>query len=507
MVFGRGKRCLGVPAGSGVIMKTASQGSTKEDPHVRVRSDCERGSFNPSPMTVAMVTLLFAFACSTTDERPAPTDSAPTTSSSSDGTDVPHGDGDWLTYHADVTRSGIAAGAPIDDVRRVWTSQVLDGDVYAEPLVIGSHVIAVTENNSVYALDGSDGQVVWRTNLGAPVDSSTLPCGNISPSSGITSTPVADPASHLIYVVAFLSPGHHEIFALRDGTGGVAWHRPMDPAGMDPLTQQLRSALILVNDRVYVAYGGLFGDCGEYHGWVAAVNADGAGSLIDYQVPTGNAGGIWAPSGAAADDEGNLFVATGNSFSADAFDLGDSVIKLSPQLKQVDFFAPQDWVALNAGDVDLGSVGPTLLPGGRVFQIGKGGVGYLLDGEKLGGIGGHIYAADVCTGAFGGTAHTVDTIYVPCSDGLVALSISPDGQRFSTLWRSPAFDTGPPIVAGGLAWTIDVSAGALVGLNERTGQEVIREGIGEVSHFASPAAANGCLFAPALRTITAFCRS
>jgi outer membrane protein assembly factor BamB len=237
------------------------------------------------------------------------------------------------------------------------------------------------------------------------------------------------------------------------------------------------------------------------------VNADGAGGLIDYQVPTGNAGGIWAPSGPAADDEGNLFVATGNSFSSDPFDLGDSVIKLSPELKQVDFFAPSDWAALNAGDVDLGSVGPTLLPDGRVFQIGKGGVGYLLDGGKLGGIGGDISSADVCSGAFGGTAHTSDTIYVPCSEGLFALSLSPDGQRFSTRWRSPAFDTGPPIVAGGLVWTIDVSAGALVGLDEQTGQEVIREEIGEVSHFASPAAANGCVFAPALRTITTFCAS
>jgi outer membrane protein assembly factor BamB len=454
---------------------------------------------------MAVVLFVFAVGCSTTEERRSPIESAPTDSRSRDGGGALSGD--WATFHADVTRSGIAEGAGFEDVRSTWTSQRLDGDIYAEPLVIGSHVIAVTENDSIYALDGSDGSVVWQTNLGAPVESSTLPCGNISPSSGITSTPVADPVRHLIYVVAFLSPGHHELFAVRDTTGDVAWHRSMDPPGMDPLTQQLRSALILVNDRVYAAYGGLFGDCGEYHGWVVGVNADGTGSLIDYQVPTGNAGGIWAPSGPAADDQGNLFVATGNSFSADTFDLGDSVIELSAQLKRVDFFAPSDWAALNGGDVDLGSVGPTLLPDGRVFQIGKGGVGYLLDGGDLGGIGGDIYSAEVCTGAYGGTAHTSDTIYVPCSDGLVALSISPDGQRFSTMWHSPTFDTGPPIVAGGLVWTIDVSAGALVGLDELTGKEVIRRDIGEVTHFASPAAALGCVFAPALRTVSAFCGS
>lgn len=266
-------------------------------------------------------------------------------------------------------------------VEQTWVSPQVDGDVYAEPLVFGGDVVAATENNSVYALDASTGDVRWQTNLGAPVDSSTLPCGNIDPISGITATPVIDPSSNLIYAVAFLAPGHHELFAIHAESGEVAWHRPIDPPGMDPLTQQLRSALALANGRVYAAFGGLFGDCGQYHGWVAGLAADGSGSLIDYRAPTVNAGGIWAPSGPAVDEDGNLYVATGNSFSNTEFDLGDSVIKLSPTLEQLDFFAPKDWADLNAGDVDLGSVGPAVLPDGRIFQIGKGGTGYLLDGR------------------------------------------------------------------------------------------------------------------------------
>jgi hypothetical protein len=177
---------------------------------------------------------------------------------------------------------------------------------------------------------------------------------------------------------------------------------------MDPLTQQLRSALALANGRVYAAFGGLFGDCGQYHGWVAGLAADGSGALIEYRVPTVNAGGIWAPSGVAVDENGNLYVATGNSFSNTEFDLGDSVIKLSPTLERLDFFAPTDWADLNAGDVDLGSVGPAVLPDGRIFQIGKGGTGYLLDGAHLGGIGGELSSADVCGSSFGGTAHRRD---------------------------------------------------------------------------------------------------
>jgi outer membrane protein assembly factor BamB len=447
--------------------------------------------------------LLLMVACSGTGESTPPRSRPPAATSSVNPGSVRGGS--WVTYHGDKTRSGVARGPSIQNVQRTWTSPGLDGDIYAEPLTIGSRVIAATENDSVYALDASNGRVVWRTNLGTPVQSSTLPCGNISPTSGITSTPVADPSTGLIYAAAFLSPGRHELFALRERTGEVVWHRPIDPQGMDPLTQQLRSALTLANGRVYMAYGGLFGDCGDYHGWVAAVAADGTGPLLDYQVPTGNAGGIWAPSGPAVDDAGNLYVATGNSFSNGTFDFGDSVIKLSPELQRLDFFAPANWAELDAGDVDLGSVGPAVLAGDRIFQIGKEGVGYLLDASALGGIGGELHAQKVCEGSFGGTAATVDRIYIPCTDGVVALTVAEDARSFSPLWRSATFDAGPPIVAGGVIWTIDLSAGALVGLNEANGHELVREKLEEVSHFASPSSAAGCLFVPTLQTITAFC--
>jgi hypothetical protein len=87
---------------------------------------------------------------------------------------------------------------------------------------------------------------------------------------------------------------------------------------------------------------------------------------------------------------------------------------------------------------------------------------------------------------------------------LVALSLSEDGG-FAVRWRSATFDAGPPIVAGGLVWTVDVSAAALVGFDQASGDEVVRRELADVSHFASPSYALGCLFAPTLRTITALC--
>jgi outer membrane protein assembly factor BamB len=448
--------------------------------------------------------ILVAAGCSgdSPASHPSPS-SAPTPSSSAHG--APAGRSQWLTFGGDGARSGFAPGASFEDVRRTWTSESLDGDVYGQPLVVNSHVIAVTENNTVYDIDATSGQTRWKAHLGPPVPSSSLPCGNISPTSGITSTPVADPASGTIYVVAFLNPGHHEMFAISERTGDVAWHRVVDPQGMNPMTQQQRSALSLSNDRVYVAFGGLFGDCGQYHGWVAGIRTDGTGSLLDYQVPTQNAGGIWAPSGPATDSAGNLFVATGNSFSDGTFDLGSSVIKLSPNLTKTGYFAPDNWNELNSGDVDLGSVGPAVLGDQLIFQGGKEGVGYLLDAGHLGGIGGEVYSRSVCSGVYGGTAHTSDQIFVPCTDGLFAVTLDQSARTFAPAWHSESFAAGPPIVAGGLVWTIDVDSGTLLGFDESSGTELTRTDLGTVSHFASPASAMGCVFAPGTRTITAVC--
>ena len=322
----------------------------------------------------------------------------------------------------------------------------MDGNVYAEPLVAGGRVIAATENDSLYAFNAATGRRLWRTHLGSPVDGSTLPCGNIDPS-GITSTPAIDTRRGVVYAVAFLSPARHELAALDLTTGRVRWRRGIDPPGADPTVHQQRSALTLANGRVYVPYGGLDGDCGDYHGWVVSAPAGGpSGALAGFQVPTNREGAIWAPSGAAVDGGGRLFVSTGNGDSTTSFDFGNAVIRLSPSLKRQSFFAPSNAVSLNSTDSDLGSVGPTLLPGGRAFAIGKEGIGYLLDANNLGGIGHPLASRKVCDAAFGGLAYAGGTVYVPCTNGVVAVRVG--ARSLSIAWRGPGFRAGPPIVAG-----------------------------------------------------------
>lgn len=407
----------------------------------------------------------------------------------------------WPTYHRDLARTGNDPRAPrVTRIRRAWSASV-DGDVYAEPLVVGGRVIAATENNSLYAFDGA-GRRLWRTHLGSPVDGSTLPCGSIDPS-GITSTPAIDARRGIVYAVAFLSPAHHELAALDLATGRVRWRRAVDAPGADPTVHQQRGALALANGRVYVPYGGLNGDCGNFHGWVVSAPAAGpSGALASFKVPTRREGAIWAPSGPAVDGGGRVFVATGNGASTTSFDFGNAVIRLSPSLQRQSYFAPSNAPQLSAGDIDLGSVGPTLLPGGRAFAIGKEGVAYLLNANNLGGIGHPLASRRLCHAAFGGLAYAGGKVYVPCTSGIVAVRVR--ARRLSVAWRGPGFRAGPPIVAGGLVWAIDLDRGQLNGLSTGSGRVAFRAGLGSPPQFSTPGESGGRLYVSGGKRVIAF---
>jgi outer membrane protein assembly factor BamB len=365
---------------------------------------------------------------------------------------------------------------------------------------VGGHVIVATESNTVYSLDLFTGMTVWQKNLGEPVDASSLPCGNIRPVTGITGTPVADPAAGRLYVVAYLRTHHHMLFALRLVDGSVVWQQDVDPPGSDPKVQQQRGALGLGSGFVYVTLGGLLGDCGTYHGYVSAVPFTGGRPLV-YRVPSAEGAGIWTPAGPTIDAEGNVYVVTGNGSGRSAFDYSNAVIKLSSDVQQVkSYFAPSNWVALNVNDIDLGSVGPTLIPPlGVVFAIGKEGVGYLLNSGQLGGVGGQVTSQHICSAAFGGTAWSETTVFVPCTDGLYALSIS--ATAIAVRWRVSHPAMASPIIAAGAVWAIDVASGILYALNPATGEQLYSTNLGKVQHFSTPAAIEGFVVAPAARSV------
>ncbi|MGH2719082.1 MAG: PQQ-binding-like beta-propeller repeat protein, partial [Actinomycetota bacterium] len=190
----------------------------------------------------------------------------------------------WTVFGGDVAHSGVAPGsAPAAAAPTPgWSSAALDGDDHGQPIIAGGKVIAATENDTVYAFSASTGAQLWSTHVGSPEVASALPCGDINPYTGITSTPVVDVPAGLVYVVAFLRSGSHTLFALDLSTGAIAWSKPADGPGLNPLTEQQRAGLVLANGYVYLSYGGLYGDCGTYHGAVVGIPASGSGATISY---------------------------------------------------------------------------------------------------------------------------------------------------------------------------------------------------------------------------------
>jgi outer membrane protein assembly factor BamB len=406
---------------------------------------------------------------------------------------------DWTTYHRDNLRTGYIASTPDPHrLTNIWRMQ-LDGAVYAEPLVIGTHVIVATEGDSLYALDAATGSVQWKAHVGTPVPQSSLPCGDIDPL-GITGTPVYDPATGLVFAVAEISGPAHILVGVDATTGQVKVRRLVDTDGMDPQAHQQRSALTLANGMIYIAYGGLDGDCSDYIGRVVAARTDGQGPLLVYRVPTTREGGIWAPPGAVVDTAGNLYVSVGNGAATQGqWDHTDSVLKLSPTLQLEDAFAPTGWAQENANDEDMGSQGPVLLPGNFIFADGKDGKGYLLHAHALGGIGGQIDEQDVCD-SFGGAAVVGSTIFIPCTDGVRQITVDASGQMHQG-WHAAGGIVGSPVIGGHTVYSL--SNGMIYALTMDTGQVMTSLNVGQTNRFATPTISGSSIFIGTLAGITA----
>ncbi len=160
----------------------------------------------------------------------------------------------------------------------------------------------------------------------------------------------------------------------------------------------------MLHDIVYVAYGGHFGDCGDYHGWVIGLPRRDPGRIVSFETRA-RGGGIWAPGGLSVEAD-QLFFATGNTFGANSWSDGEAVFRVGRDLQRApdgqDYFAPADWKALDAADQDLGGSNPLPL-GARdtadapslMLALGKDRKAYLLDPKHLGGIGGQLAADTV----------------------------------------------------------------------------------------------------------------
>ena len=390
----------------------------------------------------------------------------------------------WPTYGRDVARSDVATGVARPGRLKVSWRAHLDGAVYGQPLLVGDLAIAATENNSVYGLDQATGRVIWRTHVGTPVPLSDLPCGNVDPL-GITGTPVYNPASGLVYAVAETSGYHHVLVGISVRDGSIQVERDIPAPDGQPRYDQQRPALAIGAGRVYVAFGGLYGDCGPYRGSVVGIPLSGAGALTSYVVPTPREGAVWGTAGPVTGPDGTMYVSVGNGEETSSrFDDSDSVTALSPALRRTGVFAPSTWADDNAHDLDLGSTQPALLPGGMLLADGKRGTAYLVSTAHLGGVGGQVAQADVCE-AYGGTAVAGSIVYEPCAQGGLA-AVDTAGNKIRVRWRGPSAAQGSPVIGGGAVWVTDYQGGTLYELNQATGATRASLGLGTtLPHFSS----------------------
>jgi len=424
-----------------------------------------------------------------------------------------------------------------------------EGHLYAQPLywrpagAPTALLIIASESNVVTAIDTASGNAAWTRALGRSAPLASFACGNIDPL-GITGTPVIDEASGTMYLDAMIADAsgpRHRLFALslKDGAPLPGW--PLDVAealrtkgeSFDPRVQNQRGALTILNGTLYVPYGGFYGDCGDYHGWVVGVPLNDPQRILAWRT-RGRGGGIWAPGGIASDGV-SLYVATGNTVGARDWADGEAVFRLSADLRHsernADFFAASDWRALDSRDADLGGSNPLVfdLPGGPpvVLALGKDEKSYLLDRSNLGGFGGSLLTTRVSTYPI----RTAPAAYRAADAMLVALqghgAHCPAGQggdltvlriaasprpAISTAWCGSVSGAGSPIVtttdgtANPIVWMLGAEGdNRLYGFRGDTGERLfVSPPLAGLRHFQTLIAADDRLFVGADSRLYAF---
>src|SRR5258706_723127 len=306
----------------------------------------------------------------------------------------------------------------------------LDAYPYAQPLYVANLnipgaairniIVVATAKDTVLAFDADANPCVQlcKTNL-IPAGQETvsapnfdIPTDDISPFIGITGTPVIDPRSGTIFVVAesrtasFDAVYDERLYALDLATG----QPKIQPSGIpfvadssagatfDPLLENQRAALLLDNGHVYVAFGSHHG-LGNYHGWLFSYDASTLQQNSVFNVtPKSLHGGIWQSGGGpSADSNHNVYVTTGNGpfdVNLGSNDYGNSFLRLNTAgaLSVADYFSPCDQQTLSATGQEIGSSAPVLLPdsAGSASQPhlmiggGKNGSLYMLNRDNLG---------------------------------------------------------------------------------------------------------------------------
>jgi hypothetical protein len=460
-----------------------------------------------------------------------------------------------LTYHNDIARTGQNTNETILTPANVNSttfgklfSYTIDGYAYTQPLYYANLTMGAgtaqagtvhnvffiaTENDSVYAFDadsngGADASPLWHVSLidaahGATSGETTVPTASdlgtndnylstadIVPQVGITGTPVIDPSTNTMYVVAKSTISGTTYFqrlhALDITTGQEKFGGPIQIAAQiagngngssggvlnfDLKWENNRPGLLLLNGILYIGFGS-HGDNGPWHGWILSYNAANLHQISALCIsPNGEGAGVWQGGAALAADVpdpvnhpyGRMFVTTGNGTYdattpfANGMDYGDSDIRVdltNGVLTIQDAFTPSNQANLSSADKDLGSGGAVLIPTqtgahpNELAQVGKLGTIYLVDRDNMGG---YSTTSDNIVqefgteigGIWGMPAYWNGNVYFwGASDNLKAFSIADDNLSAGPVSTGPdqsGFPAPTPAISSngttnGIVWAI-----------------------------------------------------
>ncbi|HEY3971700.1 MAG TPA: choice-of-anchor D domain-containing protein [Candidatus Sulfotelmatobacter sp.] len=477
-----------------------------------------------------------------------------------------------LVYHNDNGRTGQNLSETVLTTGNVNSTQFgklvsypVDGQLYAEPLYVQgvnvagagvrNVVYAATENDSLYAFDadGSTTAPLWQVSL-IPAGGQVLSaadiggCSNISPLIGITGTPVIDPATNTLFVVArskIVNGGvttYYQYLHAIDITSGM--ERAGSPVAIqgssnsnngtvkfNPQMQNQRAGLFLDNGVVYIGFGSHC-DILPYHGWLMGYSESTLQQTATYvSTPNGLQAGIWQSGGApAVDENGYIYFAIGNGttdVNADGSDYGEALVKANAgDLSVADYFLPSNFSVLNSSDLDLGSGGPLLIPDQptpptqMLVAAGKQGMVYLIDRTNLGQYNANgnqvlqVLPAGTVPTAHSMPAYWQNNVYF-CGVGDYAKSYLLFNAQLSTSPTSKssllyAYPGATPVISAngstnGVLWVLATvkSTNAVLHAYDatnlarelyNTGQNATRDQAGLAVKFAVPTVANGKVY-------------
>lgn len=447
-------------------------------------------------------------------------------------------------------------------------SYPVDGQVYAQPLYMPgltinqntyNVVFVATENDTLYAFDADQIGVatapLWKKSfLGSgesAVSSTTIGCGDLTPSIGISGTPVIDPATNTLYAVGFTNSGGSLIYRLHAIDVLTGAEKPGSPTTINNISnfsnnrERQRPNLLLANGQIYIGFAS-FCDLATYHGFILSYSYNGSSFTRTHvydDTPNGIQGGIWGGAGTlTADGNGNIYVTTGNGtfdLNSGGHDASDSFLKLSSSLALLDYFTPFNQSCLSAADADLGSGGDLILSGSGYTELiggGKEGRIYVLDANKLGHFNSisnpcgnqsgsndpnakqelpQHYVGGIFSTPSTWTSATNQYVYVGgVGDHVKAFKVNSDG----TLVRPPASQTPETLgFAGGNTFiSSNGNANGILWVNDSTGvlraydatnlsTELFHATLsGSYVKFSTPAVANGDVFVGTKSTLDIF---